>query len=104
MDFTDLRDAQLGADFDFLSDNFAVISMSLSVVLNFYFEIFTFGRRIIFEAVKWIFAGVKSAVAQIGLVGFIRFPDFILEASARHILVESFVRFHFPFPFQYVIL
>lgn len=104
MDFADLRDAQFGADFDFLSDNFAVIGMSLSVVLNFYCAVFTFGRRVILEAVKWIFAGMKSAVAQIGLVGFIRFPDFVLEASARHILVESFVRFHFPFPFQYVIM
>ena len=68
--------------------------MSINVAVQLDLVIHAVIRSVILEAVKWIFASVKAALAALGFLFFVLLALLILKASTRHIFGKSFIRFH----------
>ena len=61
-------------------------------------------RRIIAQAINWVFTGMKPFVTKPCFRLFIGLSFLILEVSALHVLGETFEHSHFLFSFLYVVL
>ena len=86
-------------NFDLSGRYLAIIAMTINVTGLLHLTITACSWRIVVEHVKWSFAGMKAAVATTCLFLFILLADFILESTASHVLIKSFISFHFSLQF-----
>ena len=88
--------AEFCADLDGLSADLGIIGFSLIAhVLQLHFPVdASQAGSVIIQNIQWAFTSMEAAMAQICFIFVVGFAFLILEATALHIFVEAFIRFH----------
>ena len=97
MRFADASHVQFSTDFDDLAAPLGIVGVLLirDLVKLYLAVAATFTGSVILKSIQRILTCVKTFFAQISFIFPVLLADFVLEATALQVLIETLINFHF---------